>query len=272
MLQYQSLIGAMQWVVSIGCLDITTAVMTLSSFRAMPRHGHLDHVKCVYGCLSKMKEEGIVCVHTDELDYSRLPKQDLDWATTVYGNISKLLPTNALTPLGKYVTLTNYFDANLYHDMLTGCSITGLLHLLNKTPIDWYSKKQESVGTATYGSEFIATCKCLDQVIDLCKSLHYLGVPIHDTSFVFGDNKSMVNILNYTSTAMPYHSTMSTRLSPPNTFLCIIFLTSSTQPISLPNTRAIHKSGAFFSHSYSIRVTLLNFLMTNLVSSPTIMS
>ena len=39
---YQSLIGALQWVISIGRFDIQTAVMSLSSFRAAPRHGHLD--------------------------------------------------------------------------------------------------------------------------------------------------------------------------------------------------------------------------------------
>ena len=38
---YQSLIGSLQWAVSLGRLDIMTAVMTLSSFRAMPRKGHL---------------------------------------------------------------------------------------------------------------------------------------------------------------------------------------------------------------------------------------
>ena len=40
--QYQSMVGAMQWAVSIGRLDITTAVMTLSSFRVAPRKGHLE--------------------------------------------------------------------------------------------------------------------------------------------------------------------------------------------------------------------------------------
>jgi hypothetical protein len=34
--QYQSLIGALQWSVSIGRFNVTTAVMTMSSFRAMP--------------------------------------------------------------------------------------------------------------------------------------------------------------------------------------------------------------------------------------------
>jgi len=53
-------------------------------------------------------------------------------------------------------TLTHYVDANLYHDMITGRSVTGILHLVNKTPIDWYSKKQATIEIATYGCELIA--------------------------------------------------------------------------------------------------------------------
>jgi hypothetical protein len=45
MQQFQSLIRAMQWAVSIERLDIVTAVMSLSSFRAMPRRGHLERAK-----------------------------------------------------------------------------------------------------------------------------------------------------------------------------------------------------------------------------------
>jgi hypothetical protein len=49
--QFQSLIGAMQWAVSIGRLDIMTAVMSLSSFCTMPRRGHLERAKQIYGYL-----------------------------------------------------------------------------------------------------------------------------------------------------------------------------------------------------------------------------
>jgi hypothetical protein len=73
--------------------------------------------------------------------------------------------------------------------MITGHSVMGILHLLNKTPIDWYSKKQAMVETAMYGSEFIVACTCIDQVIDLRTILWYLGVPIHEKSYVFGDNE-----------------------------------------------------------------------------------
>jgi hypothetical protein len=40
--KYQSLIGAMQWAISIGHFDIAVHVMTMSSFRASPHHGHLE--------------------------------------------------------------------------------------------------------------------------------------------------------------------------------------------------------------------------------------
>ena len=191
--QYQSLIGALQWVISIGRFDVHTAVMTLSGFRAAPRRGHLDRAKRIVGYLSKMRNAAIR-VRTEEPDYSDLPEQDFDWSKSVYGgDLKELIPEDAPEPLGKFVTLTHYVDANLMHDMMTGKSVTGILHLLNKTPIDWYSKKQATVETATYGSEFVAARTCVEQIIDLRLTLRYLGVNIRSKSYMFGDNQSVVN-------------------------------------------------------------------------------
>jgi hypothetical protein len=132
-------------------------------------------------------------IRTDEPDYSDLPELSHDWSRSVYGEITELVPHDAPEPLGKYVTLTHYVDANLMHDVVTGRSVTGILHLANKTPIDWYSKKQATVETATYGSEFVAARICVEQIIDLRNSLRYLGVPIRSKSYLFGDNKSVVD-------------------------------------------------------------------------------
>ena len=52
--KYQSMIGAMQWAISIGRFDIATAVMSLSSFHVTPRVGHLERCKRIYVYLSKM--------------------------------------------------------------------------------------------------------------------------------------------------------------------------------------------------------------------------
>jgi hypothetical protein len=77
--------------------------------------------------------------------------------------------------------------------VLIGCSVTGVLHLFNKTPIEWFSKKQTTVETTTYGLEFIAARTCVNQIIDLRTYLRYLGVPIREYSSIFGDNKTVVD-------------------------------------------------------------------------------
>lgn len=189
---YQSCIGALQWLVSIGRFDIMTAVMTMSSFRASPRKGHMDRVRRIYGYISKMRNAAIR-FRTEEPDLSDLPNFEYDWSRSVYGNVKEVLPHDAPTPLGKPVTSVHYVDANLMHCMATGKSVTGILHFLNGTPMDWYSKKQATVETATYGSEFVAARTCVEQIIDIRNTLRYLGVPIRDKAYMFGDNESVVN-------------------------------------------------------------------------------
>ena len=189
---YQSLIGSLQWAVTIGRFDIMTAVVTLSSFRAAPRKGHLERAKRVFGYLARMKEAAIR-VRTEEPDYSDLPYREYDWAKSVYGDVKEDIPADAPKPLGKFVTTTHFVDANLMHCAATGRAMTGILHLVNKTPMDWFCKKQGTVETATYGSEFNAARACVEQIMDMRTTLRYLGVPIRDRSYVFGDNESMIN-------------------------------------------------------------------------------
>ena len=117
-----------------------TAVMKLSSFRAMPRKGHLERLKRIYSYVTKMKH-ATIRVRTEEPDVSALPSKPYKWDYSVFGNVREESPKDVPEPLGKYVTTTHYVDANLFHDILTGRSVTVILHLLNKTPIDYYSKK-----------------------------------------------------------------------------------------------------------------------------------
>ena len=67
---------------------------------------------------------------------------------------------------------------------VTGKSATGILHLVNQTPVDWFSKKQATVETATYGSEFVAARQATEQVIDLCYTLKAMGVPIESFTWM----------------------------------------------------------------------------------------
>jgi hypothetical protein len=164
----------------------------MSGFRIAPRIGHLKRLQRIYGYLSKMRFASIH-VRTEESDFFDIPDPEYNWAYAMYGKIKELLPKDAPEPLGKYIALSHSVHAKLMHDITSGKSVTGILHLVNKTPIDWYSKKQDTVETATYGSEFVATRVCVEQIIDLCTTLRYIGVPVRDKSYMFGDNKSVVD-------------------------------------------------------------------------------
>ena len=94
--------------------------------------------------------------------------------------------------MGKTAVLTHYVDAILYHYFTTGRALTRVLHLLNGTPIDWFSKHQAKVETATYGSEFVAARIATDHIIGICTTLHYLGVKVDKPSYLFGDNQSVI--------------------------------------------------------------------------------
>jgi hypothetical protein len=76
------------------------------------------------------------------------------------------------------------------------CTYVLIIYIFhNKTPVDWYAKKQGTSGTATYGSECVAARIATEQIIDNRLSLRYLGVPVKE-SFMFGDNESAVNSSN----------------------------------------------------------------------------
>ena len=67
---------------------------------------------------------------------------------SVYGDVHEILPDDMPEPLGEAVVLTTSMDANLNHCLATGKSLTGCLHFVNKTLVDWYSKKQATEETS----------------------------------------------------------------------------------------------------------------------------
>jgi hypothetical protein len=77
--------------------------------------------------------------------------------------------------------------------------------VINQTPADWHVKRQSTVETATYGSEFVAGRTATEQVIDIRHTLCMMGVPIDGPTCMFGDNKSVI-----ASSTMP-HSMLGKR-------------------------------------------------------------
>ena len=56
-------------------------------------------------------------------------------------------------------------------------------------PIIWFSKKQNTIETSTYGPEFLALKTAQEMIDGLIFKLQMLGVPISGPTRVFCDNK-----------------------------------------------------------------------------------
>ena len=165
--QYQSLIGALQWLVTLGRFDILLGVTTMSGYRVAPRIGHLERLKRMYGYI-KRHPDGAIRFRVKIPDHeSQGMPMEYDWSQAVYGKIQEELPYDMPTPKGKSIRITTYNDANLMHDFITGRSMSGVLHFINQTPVQWFAKKQNVVETATYGSEFMVARQATEQIMDL---------------------------------------------------------------------------------------------------------
>ena len=203
--KYQSILGACQWMISLVRFDLCEAIMSLSRFRHCPRRGHLDRLKRVCGYIRQFPHCSIrfrTHIPPHEAHYTSQPTYH-EWMDTVYGPVSEELPANMPSPRGRLVRTTTFFDANLMHDVITGRSCTGVLHLLNQTPSSWFSSRQGQVETATYGSEFMAARQAVEQIIDIRYTLRMFGVPLDGPAWLLGDNQAVIN-----STTIP-HSSLS---------------------------------------------------------------
>ena len=88
--------------------------------------------------------------------------------------------------------MTCFVDASHAGDHSNRRSHTGFIIYLNNAPIIWYSKKQNTVETSTFGAELVAMRAAMEAVRSLRIKLQYLGIPVTGPTYLLGDNKSVV--------------------------------------------------------------------------------
>lgn len=137
----------------------------------------------------------------------------VDWSESIYGNIKEEMPPNMPKPLGNPVHMTCFVDANHAGDTVTRRSQTGILIMLNNAPINRYSKKQNTVESSTFGSEFVVLRMTTERIKALCYKLRMFGIPIEGPTSISGDNESVINSaskvearLNKKHNAICFHS------------------------------------------------------------------
>ena len=99
-------------------------------------------------------------------------------------------PTRMPEPLGNPVSISCYVDADHAGDQATRRSYTDIIMMMmiNKAFVSSFSKRQNTVEAATFGSEIIAARIAKEKI----QSLRMMGIRIAGPACMFVDNNSVV--------------------------------------------------------------------------------
>jgi hypothetical protein len=117
--KFQMLIGMLNWVVTIGRLDVAHATMSLSRFSACPRKGHLERVLKVFGYL-KRRPNRRIAVDSSDPDYvgfdNDFAKDYVQILGEDYPEATEAVDTNLPPALVDELTVTAFVDSDHPHE------------------------------------------------------------------------------------------------------------------------------------------------------------
>jgi hypothetical protein len=87
--------------------------------------------------------------------------------------------------------MTCFVDADHAGCQVTRRSHTGVLIYVNRAPILWYSKRQNTVETSTFGSKYVAARIAVEMIEGLSYKLRMMGIEVDGPTTVLCDNQSV---------------------------------------------------------------------------------
>ena len=187
---YQGLIEVLHWICELGRIDILMPVSLMSRYLAQAIEGHLNQVFHLFAYLKNCERCMLVFDDTmPEIDQSRFHK--CDWSE-FYLDAKEELPPDMPEARRNCVKVTCFVDADHAGCKETRRSHTGVMIFGNRAPILWFSKRQATVATSTFGSEIVALRIAIELVEGLRYKLRMLGVPIDGPCNVFCNNEGVV--------------------------------------------------------------------------------
>lgn len=200
---YQMMIGCAQWAVTLGRFDIQYATNTLARFSSMPRKGHYDRALRLFGYLKNNTKTRILFDPSNpNHDGIIFQQKEQEWID-LYPDAQEALPSDAPPPKSdQALRLTAYVDASHATDLTNRRSVTGYLIVLGQTPIKWYSKRQNTVETSTYGSELVAMRIVVEAIMEIRYKLRMMGLAVEKASTIFGDNQAIITNMQFPTSSI----------------------------------------------------------------------
>ena len=117
-----------------------------------------------------------------------------DWTSSEFGNVNgkEELPPNMPQSRGLGFVIQAKVNADHAADTVTRRSRTIFLIYINCATLYWFSKKQTSVESSRFGSEFAAMKQCCEYLQGLHYKIRMMGIPCKGPIYISGDNQSVL--------------------------------------------------------------------------------
>ena len=189
----RQMIGILRWAVKLGRVDMHHEVALMSQYSASPREGHIEAVYDIFAFLKTHPRLNIVLdPRPVPLDENAFANVELSAWRDLYGDVAEELPPKMPAPLGNTLDITCFVDSDHTGDVVTRRSHTGIIIFLNNAPVIWFSKKQKTVESSSFGTEFVALRIARNLIMGLRYKLRMFGVPIVGPASVLCDNQGVV--------------------------------------------------------------------------------
>jgi hypothetical protein len=203
----------------------------LSRYVVLPREGHLQQLFHIFAYLKHHTGSKMVFNNTEAVFNENIFKV-CDWSR-FSPDAEEAIPHDLPMERGNGVTTSCFVDADHVASKATRHSHTGVLLFMNKAPIIWYSKRQNTVETSTFGSKFCAMKTAINMIKLLPYKLRIVRVPIFGPTSVFCDNESVVKnsttpelTLKKRHNAIAYHRMREAQAA---NIICVAWESSDTQ-------------------------------------------
>ena len=214
---YQEMIGMLRWATELGRVDILIEVSLLSQYQASAREGHMREALRIFAFLDKHPKLTLYMDPQEpNMDYT-LFRDDVGEFKEYYRDAVEELPHRMPKPRGVPVVTTAFVDVSHGANKVTRKSHEGHILFVNRAPVKWHSKRQQTVETSAFSSEFLAMKHCIEDIEFLRFKLRMFGIPIYDeraSTYVLCDNEGVVknsslveSTLNKKHSAIAYNFT-----------------------------------------------------------------
>jgi hypothetical protein len=182
-LQYQSLVGSLNWLAHTTHPDLSTVVSLLAQYQSNPSPGHYEAAKYVVRYLAATRDLGIKFTSAkrsvlESFLHFPIPTTVLSMSDANWGPQDASLSSNP-----KELPLFASRSMSAFYVDLLG-------------PLHWKSTQQKVTAASSAEAEIYATDECVKFLLELVQIVDFLGfreVFMPSTNIIYNDNSACVN-------------------------------------------------------------------------------